>query len=182
VKKYNIVDELDVKGAWREIQWGDFEVWRVKGASHIAEILYKIEGRKSREIENAKSFIDRACQGALSAVDAAIFSDCYTATVSDITGTIGVVDFYLAVGEKFDINARSSVIIDRIKWLLNEQRVDGAWPVLSKDFWFKASQNRPDILRQRIFTEEQMNLNNVSICNTMLMLQTLIRFLKKSLE
>jgi len=182
VKKFNLIDEMNVKGSWKEVQWGQFDVWRIKGASHIAEILYAIEGKKSEEIENAKSFLERAFGGRVSQSDVTIFSDSYTATVSDITGTIGLVDFYLSIGREFGVLPTSEPVISRIRWLLDEQRKsDGAWPVLSEELWKKEKGKDSAILRKRILSREDMNSNNVSICNTMLMINTLINFLQKSL-
>jgi len=182
-QKYNLIDDINVKGGWKEIQWGQFPVWRIKGASHIAEILYKIEGKKSNEIENAKSFLETAFGDKVSQSDVTIFSDGYTATVSDVTGTIGLVSFYLSLGHEFGISPDSKSVVSRIKWLIEEQRQsDGAWPVLSKELWKQERSKDSKILRKRILSPEDMSNNNVSICNTMLMINTLIKFVQKILS
>jgi len=180
--KYDMINEINVKGAWKETQWGFADVWRVKGASQIAKTLYEIERRKSKEIDKAKEFIERACDGRLTPLDVTTFSDGYTAGATDVIGTIGVVDFHLSIGEEYGISPYDKEVLNRIRWLLDQQRPDGAWPVLSKSMWMQEKEKKESkILKSNICTEEKMNGNNLSYRNTVLMIQTLDSFLNKSL-
>jgi len=181
IEKYNLIDRVNVKGSWREREWGEFHVWRLKGTSDIAKILYQIEGRISKEINEAESFLERIFGKNLSATDASIFSDGYEATVSDITGTISIVDFYLSLGKELRFSADTDQVVDRIRWLLDQQGTEGAWPVLSIKLWDQETHKDSDILRKRT-VENNINIRNVSACNTILMINMLIDFLKQTLH
>lgn len=180
VQKYNIANEKNVKGAWREVAWGNTEVWRVMGASQISKILYGIERKRSTEMDRTKMFIENTYIDGSYNMDVTIFSDGYTATISDITGTIGALDFYLSLGKEFDIAPDSDLVLRRLEWLLAQQRADGAWPVLSERFWRKERKKKDsEIVKKRLLGDQ--NSNNISLRNTLLMLNILIDFPKQLL-
>lgn len=140
VTRDEIGDKIDIRGSWAEGYWDKFNVYRIKSTSNIAIILFHLSRVSksidaSKSIDMAKIFIDNAFKDQKSfVVDLVDYRDIFESDISDISGTISALQFYLTVAEieKYKINVNSDDFRAKIEWLVKQQISDGSFPVLSR--------------------------------------------------
>lgn len=171
-----IGDTIDIKGSWDEDYWGKQNVNRIKSTSNIATMLYGLNG-KSDVIKLSKEFVDNAFGGKNYTIDLVSFRDTFVSNVSDISGTISAIKFYLNVGDDYGLKPNSKDITTKIRWLINQQREDGAFPVLSKSLLNQYQETT--YIRNNVKEENGHKKYNMSLPNTADSISLLSLFLNK---
>ncbi|MGA9364614.1 MAG: hypothetical protein WBW16_09630 [Bacteroidota bacterium] len=174
-----IGDTIDVNGSWKEFYWGEYLVNRIKATASIAKMLYKLRG-KVDAVKRAKTFVDRTFGNAPYCIDLVSYRDTICSTVSDISGTVSALEMYLTLGKDFGIDARDINTLAKVRWLLDQQRREGAWPILSNKLFneYQGTQYIRDTLRESDAYEKR----NISLPNTVGAMKALATFLKAYLK
>ena len=172
-------DNIDVSGSWKEFYWGEYLVNRIKATATIARILHKLHGPKET-IRLAKAFIDRSFGNAPYCIDLVSYRDTISSTVSDISGTVSALEFYLSLGKDYDVDSRDVNILVKVRWLLDQQRRDGAWPILSKELLFNYQES--PYIRDNLRLADGDEKFNKSLPNTIGAMKALTTFLKTYLD
>lgn len=183
VSRELIGDMINIKGSWNEGYWGNYLVSRMKSTANIASFLYRIDN-KSNEVRMAKQFIDASFGNNPYVIDLVSFRDTYCSTLSDISGTTASLKFYIELSNDHEfskyLNCKTPLILDKIKWLINQQRNDGAWPVISENL-FQVYKDT-NYIRTNLRDDKKRKIHNVSLPNTVDAIKVLTLFLKKYFE
>lgn len=172
-----INDSINTKGSWDEGYWGDEDLNRIKSTSNIASMLYDFNG-KSDAVKNALDFVEKAFNNENFVIDLVDSRDQIVSNISDISGTISALKFYLNVGKDYPIgNPNSEDMVPRINWLIEQQHKNGYFPVLSKSLFHnrRETNNISDQVLKNGHTEY-----NMSLPNTVEAMNLLHLFLKKN--
>lgn len=186
---YNETGRYKIFGSWNEGFWGGIRVNRVKSTSSIARMLYEID--KDSEIikgivGNAKIFVEGTFGNKNYALDDASFRDINVSIVSDISGTISGLLFLMTIKDGFDI--QDSYIESKIEWIIDQQRPDGAFPILSNKFikdygkhliTTKTGKEETIIKKAIRENKKERKRYNISLNNTIDTIELLILYLKK---
>jgi hypothetical protein len=142
----------DIHGAWTNIYW-EHEIGQIDITIDILKILNKYKENYTKEVQElfedtkteVKNFVEKAfvediefynCPYPRSAtgwhpfvMDFPPHEDWFNVRISDVTGTIAALQGLLMFE---GYNSTSPKVIQIVKWLINIQTKQGAWPVLSE--------------------------------------------------
>jgi len=172
-------EKVDIKGSWRECYEGRNTVHRVRTAARIVTYLRQLGIDPQRAvIREAKGFIERAFENGKRpyCVDLTCFKDSPLALLSDIAGTIAALEMDMHL-EK---DCKDKNMLGRVIWLLDQQRSDGALPILTRDLLDKhKGTNR---IRPPLNQPNGHEQYNVSLTNTVDAIRVLIPYLGRYLS
>ena len=169
-------------GGWKEI-YANKEEYRVRTAAKIAISLFTLRqmgfniGFDTIEnmIKQAREFMKRSLTEEGTCSDMSCFSDVTKARESDIPGTIALIELDLTWGKE---GPRGLDTVYRVNWLLNQQRYDGSWPILSKSLLDSSKVSGNTSIK---IGPEEHNEENISLNNTVDAIRTLILYYKSYL-
>lgn len=181
IQSINSLQEKDGEnaGSWKEFYANNI-IYRVRTTAKIAIFLISLRQmgiQVSNEIINkARERVKNSFTEKGSCSDISCFSDVTKARESDIPGTIASIELDLTEGIT---GPRELDTVDRVNWLLNQQRYDGSWPILSKSLLDSSKEAGNTHVK---FTPEEHKEKNISLDNTVDAIRTLILYYKSYLN
>lgn len=177
----NTLIELQQRdGSWLEGFWGGQQIKRVKSTAKIAQFLQSRAGRDAKEnIARAISFVRGAFGQQPFCVNPVTHQDLQFANRTDIQGTIYGLELELEIGVFHETQKLEHPdILEKVKWLLAQQRQDGSWPILSHRLWKQYRKDNKH-LRGGLEKLEGHEKCNTSPSNTTAAISVLVQFAKK---